>query len=121
MERTTVRLPGDLLEEAKAHARRTGLSFTQLLEQAIRFELAEHGASARVAERAPVYSARTVDTDDNSPNAEQAAPTATQRERSANQLLQQVQELQTFLSALPDRDVRSADEILGYNAFGLSE
>jgi predicted transcriptional regulator len=39
MIRTTVRLPDDLLEQAQAHAARTGRSFTQLLADALRFEL----------------------------------------------------------------------------------
>jgi antitoxin VapB len=36
-----------------------------------------------------------------------------------NALLAEVKELQRFLSDLPDRDRRSADEILGYDEFGL--
>lgn len=121
MERTTVRLPDDLLERAKEHARRTGRTFTQLLEQAVRSELAQHAVSARVAERSLVYVARANDTGGNSSDAVQPAPTASQRERSAKQLMEQVQELQAFLNALPDLDQRSADEILGYNASGLPE
>ena len=31
----------------------------------------------------------------------------------------EVQELQSFVATLPDRDTRSADEILGYDALGL--
>lgn len=121
MERTTVRLPDELLEQAKAHARRTGRTFTQLLEQAVRAELAQQAAAGmRGAERAPVYAPRANDTVGN-PSKEQPVPTAAQRERSANQLLEQVQELQAFLSAVPDRDLRSPDEILGYNATGLPE
>lgn len=121
MERTTVRLPDDLLEQAKEHARRTGRTFTQLLEHAVRSELAQHTGSARVAERSSVYVARANDTGGNSSNAGQPEPTAPQRERSANQLLEQVRELQAFLTALPDLDQRSADEILGYNTSGLPE
>ncbi|MEO7359245.1 MAG: YlcI/YnfO family protein [Gemmatimonadaceae bacterium] len=120
MERTTVRLPDELFEQAKAHARRSGRTFTQFLEQAVRAELAQHSAAGRVAERAPVYAVQANERAGNAAT-EQPVPTATQRERSANQLLEQVQELQAFLSALPDRDLRSPDEILGYNATGLPE
>lgn len=130
MTRTTVRLPEDLLKLAQAHARRTGRTFTQLLEQAVRSELAHHATRAHVAERSPVYATHTdadrdsTNTDSSNgdaPNAEPRVHTAEQRERSANQLLQQVQELQAFLRALPDLDPRPADEILGYNAEGLTE
>ena len=120
MERTTVRLPDELFEQAKAHARRTGRTFTQVLEQAVRAELVQYSAGGRAAERAPVYAARANDAHSTLSN-EPSVPTAAQRERTANQLLEQVQELQAFLSALPDRDLRSADEILGYNATGLPE
>lgn len=35
------------------------------------------------------------------------------------QLLQEVERVQAFVRSLPDRDRRSADEILGYDEFGL--
>ncbi|NJD19729.1 MAG: PSK operon transcription factor [Gemmatimonadetes bacterium] len=31
----------------------------------------------------------------------------------------EVAEIQAFVASLPDRDTRSADEIVGYDAFGL--
>ena len=31
----------------------------------------------------------------------------------------EVAEIQTFVASLPDRDARTADEILGYDSFGL--
>ena len=34
-------------------------------------------------------------------------------------LLAEVAEIQRLVAALPDRDTRTADEILGYDAFGL--
>lgn len=34
-------------------------------------------------------------------------------------LLAEVEAIQRFVADLPDRDVRSADEILGYDAFGI--
>ena len=121
MERTTVRLPDDLLEQAKAQARRTGRTFTQLVEQALRAELARQAVGGRVAERSPAYATHSADIDHDQSNVETTARTADQRERSTKQLLEQVRELQTFLSALPDLDPRSADEILGYNVHGMPE
>ena len=45
-----------------------------------------------------------------------------QRARTANTRLQvQVAELQAFLRAQPDRDNRPADDLLGFDAFGLPE
>ena len=121
MERTTVRLPDDLLEQAKARARRTGRTFTQLLEEALRAELARQTAVGRVAVRSSTYETHSTDIDHDQSNVETTAPTAVQRERSTKQLLEQVRDLQSFLSALPDLDPRSAEEILGYNAHGLPE
>jgi antitoxin VapB len=34
-------------------------------------------------------------------------------------LLSEIAKIQAFVASLPDRDVRSADEILGYDEFGL--
>lgn len=42
----------------------------------------------------------------------------TRREEPAL-LVREVEEIQAFVAALPDRDPRTADEILGYDAFGL--
>jgi hypothetical protein len=55
MSRTTVRLPDDLLELAQAHATRTGRTFTQLLSDALRYELQRAAAPRRVAEPLPTY------------------------------------------------------------------
>ena len=43
------------------------------------------------------------------------------RERSDEEamLLAEVEEIQRLVAALPDRDMRAADEILGYDAHGL--
>ena len=40
-----------------------------------------------------------------------------QREHDA--LLADISDIQAFVASLPDRDTRSADEILGYDDFGL--
>lgn len=55
MTRTTVRLPEDLLAKAQAHAARTGRTFTQLLADAIRYELSRPATPARVCEPLPTY------------------------------------------------------------------
>lgn len=55
MTRTTVRLPDDLLAQAQSHASRTGRTFTQLLADALRYELQRGAAPARVCEPLPVY------------------------------------------------------------------
>lgn len=44
---------------------------------------------------------------------------AVQQRQVRPELLAEVAELQAFLRAQPDRDPRTADEILGYNEFGL--
>ncbi len=55
MMRTTVRLPEELLEEAQRHARETGRTFTDLLADALRYEL-QRGAGPRVVcEPLPTY------------------------------------------------------------------
>lgn len=41
------------------------------------------------------------------------------RRHRPRQLLAEIAELQAVLRAEPDRDLRPADEILGYDAFGL--
>ncbi|MCC6244671.1 MAG: type II toxin-antitoxin system VapB family antitoxin [Gemmatimonadaceae bacterium] len=83
MQRTTVRLPEDLLNEAKEFARKTSRTLTQLLEDAVRAELML---------KAPR-------------ELEQAPP--------------QIADLQHLLRSIPDRDARTADDILGYDANGL--
>lgn len=55
MSRTTVRLPDELLEQAQAHASRTGRTFTQLLSDALRYELQRGTGARRVAEPLPMY------------------------------------------------------------------
>ncbi len=115
MLRTTVRLPEDLLGAAKDRARQTGRTLTQLLESALRAELATGDSPpSRVAERSPAYQARATQATTNQPFVESLTPTG-QRDH----LMAQVDELQQFLSAQPDLDRRSPDEILGFDAHGL--
>lgn len=44
---------------------------------------------------------------------------AVQRRQAPSGLLAEIAELQAFVRAQPDRNTRTADEILGYDAFGL--
>lgn len=44
---------------------------------------------------------------------------ARRRRQHPRRLLDDVAELQALVAAQPDRDTRSADEIIGYDAFGL--
>ena len=44
---------------------------------------------------------------------------AVQREHAGGQAHGQVAEIQAFVASLPDLDARSAEEILGYDDFGL--
>lgn len=53
--RTTVRLPGALMAAAKRHARKTGRSLTQLMEDCLRAELQGGGRVKRLAEPLPTY------------------------------------------------------------------
>lgn len=54
--RTTVRLDDDLLQEAKAHAARTGRSLTRLLEDALRtFLTLDRRPRRRSAGKLPTY------------------------------------------------------------------
>lgn len=120
MQRTTVRLPDDLLEQAKVCARLSARTLTQLLEDAVRSELARAPIApyARVAERSVRYSARNdPDSSDRAdyPTAAHQPPAAQIRE----QLQAQVADIQTFLRTIPDVDARTPDEILGYDANGL--
>lgn len=115
MVRTTVRLPDDLLETAKERARLTGRSLTQLLEDAVRAELSHSLPNARVAERSPVYRVHRDQPVLPQPGSEKVESTTWHRA----QIAAQIAELQNFLSEQPDRDRRSADEIIGYDAHGL--
>jgi hypothetical protein len=60
MTRTTVRLPDQLLAAAQAHARLTGRTFTDLLSDALRNELARATLPTRVCEPLPTYRGRGV-------------------------------------------------------------
>lgn len=42
-----------------------------------------------------------------------------QRKHHRRELIQSVREIQTFVERIPDRDTRSADEIIGYDDHGL--
>ena len=54
--RTTIRLPEDLLAEAKQHAVKTGRTLTALIEDALRMALrSERPRPARVREEIPTY------------------------------------------------------------------
>ena len=55
MTRTTVRLPDSLLKAAQRRARDTGRSFTELLADALRYELQRPRTAARVHEPLPTY------------------------------------------------------------------
>lgn len=55
MERTTVRLPPELLRAAKRHAQRTGRTLTQLLQDCLRAELQRPTRATRVAEPLATY------------------------------------------------------------------
>lgn len=56
--RTTVRLPDELMRAAKRHARQTGRTLTQLLEDCLRTELWQPTRAARVSEPLPTYAGR---------------------------------------------------------------
>lgn len=58
MTRTTVRLPDELLAAAQARARDTGRTFTDLVADALRYELRRTAQPRRVAEPLPVYRGR---------------------------------------------------------------
>lgn len=55
MSRTTVRLPDDLLSQAQRYASLTGRTFTQLIADALRYELQRGVAPRRVSEPLPVF------------------------------------------------------------------
>lgn len=56
MSRTTVRLPDELLAQAQEVAARTGRTFTQLLTDALRYEVQRRPDVVRVCEPLPTYS-----------------------------------------------------------------
>ncbi|MCC6772404.1 MAG: ribbon-helix-helix protein, CopG family [Gemmatimonadaceae bacterium] len=58
MQRTTVRLPDELLRAAKHRAQQTGRTLTQLLEDSLRAELRQPTRSTRVSEPLPTYAGR---------------------------------------------------------------
>jgi hypothetical protein len=58
MTRTTVRLPNELLTAAQELARSTGRTFTDLLSDALRHELARASLPTRVCEPLPTYRGR---------------------------------------------------------------
>ena len=60
MIRTTVRLPEELLEKAQRHARNTGRTFTDLLADALRYELRRGAAPRAVCEPLPTYRGRGI-------------------------------------------------------------
>lgn len=55
MQRTTVRLPDELLRAAKRRAQHTGRTLTQLLEDCLRRELSHPVRAPRVCEPLPTY------------------------------------------------------------------
>ncbi len=55
MTRTTVRLPDELLAAAQQRARDTGRTFTDLLADALRYELRRSTTRKKVAEPLPTY------------------------------------------------------------------
>lgn len=58
MTRTTVRLPDELLESAQRHAQDTGRTFTELLADALRYELRRAKAPMVVREPLPTYTGK---------------------------------------------------------------
>jgi len=117
MLRTTVRLPDALLDDAKRHARRTGRTLTQLIEDGVRSELARSsavlGAHARVGEATPRYGDAHV-------SDVSAVTTGAFDDRDASDdLSERVAEIQEYVRRLPLRDRRTTDEILGYDTFGV--
>ena len=55
MSRTTIRLSADLLAQAQGYASRTGRTFTQLVADALRYEMQRTEAPKRVCEPLPMY------------------------------------------------------------------
>ncbi len=124
MIRTTVRLPDDLLDVAKAHAQRTGRTLTQLLADAVRAEVERPAFPRRVSEPAALYGVRAKRA--RAEEEEEEAPAAQLHARSddaaaaRDALLEaQVADLQAFVRSLPVRDNRTLEEILSYDEFGL--
>jgi antitoxin VapB len=52
-------------------------------------------------------------------NALRARLAAVRRVAERDQLIASVESIQDMLAAIPDRDTRTAEEILGYDEFGL--
>jgi hypothetical protein len=59
IERTTIRLPGDLLNRAKRKAAAEGRTVTSLLEEGLRLVIAENRRPGRVKRRLPPTSKAT--------------------------------------------------------------
>ncbi len=112
MQRTTVRLPDALLEDAKRQARRSGRTLTQLIEDGVRSELSRANVT-RVAEPSPRYGERPT------PDACVIADSAPDARETPEALADHVGEIQAYVRRLPHRDRRTDDDILGYDAFGL--
>jgi hypothetical protein len=55
MSRTTIRLPDDLLAQAQRYASRTGRTFTQLIADALRYEMRRPATPRRVSEPLPIF------------------------------------------------------------------
>lgn len=55
MQRTTVRLPDELMRAAKRRAQLTGRTLTQLIEDCLRAELRHPMRPSRVSEPLPTY------------------------------------------------------------------
>ena len=110
MTRTTVRLPDALLEDAKTHARRSGRTLTQLIEDGVRAELTRANVE-RVRESSPRYGGFA--------SADARAADAANSTQLAEALADRVGEIQAYVRRLPRRDGRTDDEILGFDAFGL--
>jgi len=60
MQRTTVRLPDELMRAAKRRAQQTGRTLTQLLEDCLRAELRQPTKAPRVMEPLPIYRGGTL-------------------------------------------------------------
>ena len=122
MQRTTVRLPDDLLDDAKDFARRTSRTLTQLLEDAVRAELERTVVPApkRIAERSEQYRVSVAPAALQQPEPPHPSGEHTPSpQRVHQQFRAQVADIQAFLRTIPDRDSRTPDEILGYDANGL--
>lgn len=88
------------------------------MEDAVRAELARTAMPKllRVAEGAPRYTASAAQHGEHVYSTGEAAPP---NQLVREQLRAQVADIQAFVRTLPDRDRRSAEEVLGYDANGL--